>query len=95
MTTATISPKFQIVIPKAIREVLGLRPGQKVDLRLDGAGRVVVEPEPDIHSARGFLKPIAGVDVSDIPNDPEGPDWPGGCTPLPAADWGRKGGGAA
>lgn len=93
MTTATISPKFQIVIPKAIRDVLGLRPGQKVDLRLDSAGRVVVEPEPDIRSARGFLKPIAGVDVTDIPNDPEGPEWPGGCTPIPAADWVRKDGG--
>lgn len=95
MTTATISPKFQIVIPKAIRDVLGLRPGQKVDLRLDGAGRVVVEPEPDIRSARGFLKPVAGVDATDIHNDPEAPDWPGGCAPITDADWVRKDGGAA
>jgi AbrB family looped-hinge helix DNA binding protein len=29
MPTITISSKFQIVIPKAIRELLGLRPGQK------------------------------------------------------------------
>ena len=30
MTTVTVSPKFQVVIPLAIREALGIRPGQKV-----------------------------------------------------------------
>ncbi len=30
MGTVTVSPKFQIVIPKEIREQLGLTPGQKV-----------------------------------------------------------------
>jgi AbrB family looped-hinge helix DNA binding protein len=89
MTTVAISPKFQIVIPKAVREALKLRPGQRVEVRLDGAGRVLVEPELDIRSARGFLKPIAGVDVTDLPPDPEGPEWPGGCDPLPDAPWVR------
>ena len=83
MTSVAISPKFQIVIPKAVRDVLKLVPGQRVDVRLDGIGRVLIEPELDIRSARGFLKPIAGVDVSDIPNDPESADWPDGCDPMP------------
>ncbi len=39
MTSVAISPKFQIVIPKAVREALKLRPGQRVEVRLDGEGR--------------------------------------------------------
>jgi AbrB family looped-hinge helix DNA binding protein len=30
MATVTISPKFQVVIPKEIRERLGLKAGQKM-----------------------------------------------------------------
>ena len=89
MTSVAISPKFQIVIPKAVREALKLRPGQRVEVRLDGQGRLLVEPEPDIRSARGFLPRIEGVDVTAVVADPEGPGWPGGCDPLPDAPWVR------
>ena len=30
MTTVTVSPKYQIVIPKEIRERMGIKPGQKL-----------------------------------------------------------------
>jgi len=30
MYTVTVSPKFQVVIPQAIRKSLGLQPGQKL-----------------------------------------------------------------
>lgn len=85
ITSVAIFPKFQVVIPKAVREVLKLRPGQRVDVRPLNGG-VFFEPVPDIMSLRGLLKPIPGVDVSDVPNDPEGPDWPGGCDPMPEAE---------
>ena len=91
MISVALSPKFQIVIPKALREVLKLVPGQRLEVNLDAAGRLLLEPELDIRSARGFLKQIPGVDVSDVPNDPEGPDWPGGCDPIADADWLRVG----
>jgi AbrB family looped-hinge helix DNA binding protein len=87
MTSVAISPKFQIVIPKAVRSVLKLRPGQRVEVKLDENGRAYLEPELDIMAMKGFLPPIEGVDISDVPNDPEGLDWPGGCDPIPDADW--------
>lgn len=88
MTSVAISPKFQVVIPKAIREVLQLKPGQRVTVRLgDKPDSVVLEPEVDILSLSGFLKPIPGEDVTDIPDEMEDACWPGGCDPLPNADW--------
>lgn len=74
MTSVVISPKFRVVIPKAVREALKLRPGQRLEMRLDSAsGTVVLESELDIRSARGFLKPVPGKDLTHIANDPEAP----------------------
>ena len=87
MTAITVSPKFQVVIPKAIRQALKLKTGQKVFMRLNDQGQAVLEPELDIRSARGFLPKIPGVDVAHIENDPEGPEWPGGCAPIDDAQW--------
>ena len=36
METATISPKYQVVIPRAARKSLGIKPGQKVQILLYG-----------------------------------------------------------
>ncbi len=57
METVTISPKFQIVIPKGIRERLKLRPGQKVQAIVyeDRIELILVRP---IQQMRGFLKGI-------------------------------------
>ncbi len=53
--TITISPKFQVVIPKAIRDAMRLRSGQKVEiLRYDN--RIEIIPLQPIHRMRGFLK---------------------------------------
>ena len=57
MTTVTISPKYQIVIPKEIREQLQLRPGQKVTALLY-EGRIELIPVRPIQELRGLLKGI-------------------------------------
>ena len=58
METVTVSPKFQVVIPKRIRERLGLSPGQKVQAILYG-DRIELIPVRSIKEVRGFLKGIA------------------------------------
>ena len=55
MTTVTVSPKYQIVIPKEIRERLKITPGQKLQLFQIGEFIEIV-PLMDIKEARGFLK---------------------------------------
>jgi AbrB family looped-hinge helix DNA binding protein len=66
METVTISPKFQVVIPKAIRERLGLSPGQKVQALLYGNRIELILVEPPKH-ARGFLKGIK----TTVPREPD------------------------
>jgi AbrB family looped-hinge helix DNA binding protein len=53
MARATISPKFQIVIPKEIRERLDLKPGQQVAL-IDRDGFVALVPQRPISELRGI-----------------------------------------
>ena len=57
MQTVTVSPKFQVVIPKSVREALQLRPGQKMQV-VEYEGRIELIPERDIKELRGFLKGI-------------------------------------
>lgn len=55
MDTVTISPKFQVVIPRAIRERLGLAPGQKVHA-LAYDNRIEFIPVRPLKRMRGFLR---------------------------------------
>ena len=57
MQTVTISPKFQVVIPKEIRERLGLAPGQKVQA-VAYEGRIELIPLRPTKEMRGFLRGI-------------------------------------
>ena len=57
MDTVTISPKFQVVIPKRIRETLGLRPGQKIEA-IQYGDRVELVPVRPLAEMRGFLHGI-------------------------------------
>ena len=57
MQTVTVSPKFQVVIPKDIRESMHLRPGQKLKV-IEYEGRMELIPDRDISELKGFLKGI-------------------------------------
>lgn len=57
METVTVSPKFQIVIPRAIRDSLGIWPGQKVQVIRYG-DRIELIPLRPVRETRGFLKGI-------------------------------------
>ena len=57
METLTVSPKFQVVIPKEIRESLKLAPGQKIQALLY-ENRIELIPVRPIKKMRGFLKGI-------------------------------------
>lgn len=57
MQTVTVSPKYQVVIPKTVRKALKLRPGQKMQV-IEYAGRIELIPERDIKELRGFIKGI-------------------------------------
>ncbi len=57
MTTVTVSPQYQVVIPKKIRENFKIKPGQKLQL-IDYLDRIEFIPVKNIKDMRGFLKGI-------------------------------------
>jgi len=64
MNIVTVSPKFQVVIPKQIRESMGLESGQQVQVMVY-KGRIELIPIGPISKMRGFLKGIE----TDVPRD--------------------------
>jgi AbrB family looped-hinge helix DNA binding protein len=57
MDAVTVSPKFQVVIPQAVRKSLGIKPGQKVQM-IQYGDRVELIPVKPVKQTRGFLKGI-------------------------------------
>lgn len=57
MTAVTVSPKFQVVIPKEIREALGIVSGQKIQM-VTYQNRIQLIPLKSMREMRGFLKGI-------------------------------------
>jgi AbrB family looped-hinge helix DNA binding protein len=60
LATVTVSSKYQVVIPKDVRERLRIRPGQKVEA-FAVAGRIEMVPVRPIAEMQGFLE---GMDPS-------------------------------
>jgi len=57
MNAVKLSPKYQVVIPREIRENLHLIPGQMMRVIAYG-NRIELMPSKDIREMRGFLKGI-------------------------------------
>ncbi len=55
METVKVSPKYQVVIPKAVRESAGITPGQEVAV-FNYRGRIEVVPMRSAREMRGFLR---------------------------------------
>ena len=57
MTVVTVSPKYQIVVPKDVRESMGIYSGQKIQV-LPCQNRIELIPIKPMKKMRGFLKGI-------------------------------------
>ncbi|MEY4569245.1 MAG: hypothetical protein RLZZ398_684 [Verrucomicrobiota bacterium] len=70
MTASTLSPKYQIVIPKEIRKALKLQPGQRLSV-VEKDGHIELRPILTPEQLVGFLK-----DQAHIPFEREKTDSP-------------------
>ena len=57
MTAVTVSPKFQVVIPKDVRESMGIVSGQLIQM-LTYRNRIELIPVKSMKEMKGFLKGI-------------------------------------
>ncbi len=55
MNDITVSPKFQVVIPQKVREMLHVKPGQKMRA-IAYDDKIILIPVRPIKEARGSLK---------------------------------------
>jgi len=57
MVTVTLSDEYRIVIPKEIRDKLGLKAGQELEMMVID-DRIILIPVRPVTEMRGFLKGI-------------------------------------
>lgn len=62
MATTTISPKFQIVIPKEVRDKLHLSPKQRLQV-LEKGGVITLVPEVQLKTLKGALRGMSKGDL--------------------------------
>lgn len=62
MATTTISSKFQIVIPKEVRDKLHLSPQQRLQV-IEKGGVITLVPEVSLKSLKGALKGMSKTDI--------------------------------
>jgi len=69
MAMTTISPKFQIVIPKEVREKLHLSPQQRLHV-VEKGGVITLVPEVPLKSLKGALKGMSKTDLREKKDRP-------------------------
>jgi AbrB family looped-hinge helix DNA binding protein len=57
--TTTITVKGQVTLPKKVRDAVGLKPGDKVDVRATASGGVYIEKQGATPSYRDRLQAVA------------------------------------
>lgn len=67
MTVTTISRKFQIVIPKEVRDKLHLRPRQRLHV-VEKGGVITLVPEVPLTSLKGALKGMSKMHLREKEN---------------------------
>ena len=55
MSAVTVSPKYQVVIPKEFRDSMKIHPGQKL-MMMEVDERLTLFPVPDIRKMRGGFR---------------------------------------
>jgi AbrB family looped-hinge helix DNA binding protein len=71
--TVIVSPKYQVVIPREIREACGIKPGSRMSVfEINGVIQLVPVKPPAQY--RGLLQ---GLSSTDVANDPKRFDGPG------------------
>ena len=62
MAQTTVSSKYQVVIPKSVRDKVRLQPGQKLTVMVKG-NVISLVPQPSLEELRGFAPGINDDDV--------------------------------
>ncbi len=79
----TITVKGQVTLPKAVREATGIRPGDRVNVRVRPEGGVIIEAEAAAESAEAYKRrledmsrrpPIHGMSTEEIMRMTRGED---------------------
>lgn len=67
MPESKLSTKGQVVVPKPIRDHLGLKTGDKLDFVILESGEVLLKPRTrDIRTLRGMVKPSIHLSIDEI-----------------------------
>ena len=78
-----VTVKGQVTLPKAVREAAGIRPGDRVNVRVRPEGGVIIEAEAAIKSAEAYMsrledmsrrQPVRGLSTEEIMQMTRGDD---------------------